>query len=324
MKKDNKAYKIILHCFNATGHILPMQAVAKVLVNRGHEVVWLCNAQQEPHVVASGAKFFATQAVDRVDAELHAAENQRPSDGYAVIAQALFGGRLAAQVEDFRRVLAEFPADCLLNDALTEGAAAIYELGEASFYATLGVIPLYRTISEISSELVPRSGLGKLMTYPDLVLPIFNPMRSQLGLPPLQPSLFLHHSPLLHIQASCPSLEFEDPAHPPESPFKPHYVGPLVAPASESSLRPPWWADIENASRVIAVTQGTYVTDPSMLHIPAIEALSANANTLLVIPSPQVEKIRNTIPVPDNVRLAEWIPYDLLLPRCDILITNGG
>ena len=33
------SYKFLLHTFYATGHVLPMQAVAQALVRRGHEVV---------------------------------------------------------------------------------------------------------------------------------------------------------------------------------------------------------------------------------------------------------------------------------------------
>ena len=29
-------------------------------------------------------------------------------------------------------------------------------------------------------------------------------------------------------------------------------------------------------------------------------------------------------PLPDNARVAEFIPYDLLLPRVDVMVTNGG
>jgi len=257
----NKSYRFLLHCFYATGHVLPMQAVARVLVNRGHEVVWLTDAGQESRVLASGAKFVAAQEVSLADAVLRTAE----PDNLEGAAQALFGGRLTAQVADLRRVLTEFQPDCLLNDALPQGAAAIYDLGEVPFYATLGVVPMYLPVSDMPSdtERVPTSGLGTIMSRPAFVLPIINPQRLQLGLGPVEPSPTLHYSPLLHIQASCPSLEFQETAQSGQPPLKLHYVGPLVAPATNESFRPSWWEDIRDASCVIGITQGTFGTSPT-------------------------------------------------------------
>lgn len=297
-----------------------MQAVARALVDRGHEVVWLTSAAQESRVRASGAKFVATQEVAVVDAVLLAANPNDPTGA----ANILFGGRVTAQVADLRSVLTDFSADCLLNDALPQGAAALYELGEVPFYATLGVIPMYLPQDPSKdTEHVPTSILGMLLSHPLMVLPCINSQRAELGLCPLKPSATVHYSPFLHIQASCATLEFQDPAQPRQSLPQLYYVGPLVS-VSGASLRPSWWADVDCASCVIGITQGTYALDPSSLIIPAIEALAEDSSVLLVVPSPCVDKIQKLIQVADNVRLAEWVPYDLLLPRCSLLITNGG
>lgn len=124
--------KFLLHTFYATGHVLPMQAVAKALVDRGHEVVWLTSPAQEGRVRASGAQFAATAEIDRADEVLRAAMLD-PPDTLEGIVDVFFGGRLKAQVADLRGVLAGgFRPDVLVNDALPFGAAVLWVL---AFYS---------------------------------------------------------------------------------------------------------------------------------------------------------------------------------------------
>ncbi|KAJ0158160.1 4'-demethylrebeccamycin synthase [Colletotrichum tanaceti] len=337
---SRKPLKFLLHCFSATGHVLPMQAVARELVERGHEVVWTTVAPQASRVAASGARFVPADEVLEVDARLEGAD---PKD-MVETAEVMFAGRLAAQVADVRRALATFaPAeggpDLVLNDALPQGVAALYELGEIPPYATLGVVPLY--LPDIGPEPVQhaaQSALGLLISRPQLVLPTINPDRETLRLPPLKLTDTYAYSPFLHIQASCPSLEFQEGPEPilPQA----HYVGPLVTRLAGVGLGgggggvPAWWDDVVNATSVIGITQGTFAMNPASLIIPAIRALQDldDGRHLLVVPSKLADEIRETMGVAQgggsglgaNVRIADWVPYDMLLPRCRVLVTNGG
>ncbi|KAG8161426.1 hypothetical protein KVR01_008413 [Diaporthe batatas] len=304
--------KFLLHTFYATGHVLPMQSVAKALVDRGHEVVWLTSPEQEARVRATGARFVATAEIDRADKVLQECMAD-PPDTLEGIVDAFFGGRLAAQVADLRSVL-----------------RSGHELGEVPAWATLGVVPMY------FREHAPKSTLGAILSQPELIADCMNAQRVELGLGPVEPRQILQYSPQLHIQASSPELEFGQALHPTE------YVGPLVSPLNgKSSALPDWWGEVVAASeqatgnlRVVGITQGTFATDPSSLLLPAIRALRDDASLLLVVPSQQVEEIRQALladggssgsqSLPANLRLASWLPYEELLPRCDVLVTNGG
>lgn len=320
----SRRYTFLIHTFYATGHVLPMQAVAKTLVDRGHRVLWLTHADQESRVRASGADFLPTREVAAVDARLQT--GPEPTTMEETV-EFLFGGRVQAQMADLRRALAHVQVanqqvDCLLHDALPYGAAALHELGEVPLWATLGVVPMY-----MPGE-TARTALGTILTTPELLLPCINRQRAELrlGLRPLHPLDLLHYSPYLHIQASCPSLEYGT------TKSQTRYVGPLVTKAGEKSqkepqqLLPAWWTDVVAHPCVVGVTQGTFATDPTILLIPAIEALCDDDSLLLVVPSLQAEKIRTALSASQlkNVRLAEWVPYDQLLPLCRLLITNGG
>lgn len=316
--KHDGRFTILIHTFYATGHVLPMQAVATVLVNRGHRVIWLTHPDQESRVLASGAEFVPTEEVAAVDAVLQGP----PPTTMAGLVDFMFGNRLTAQVADLRRALATRAGgnvDCLLHDALPYGAAALYELGEVPLWATLGVVPMYQIGDKASTA------VGTILTTADLLLPCLNQQRADLGLGALKPSDLVHYSPYQHIQASCPSLEFGRTRQ------NLHYVGPLVT-AKEQKKQPPslpdWWADVEAHPCVVGITQGTYNVDPKNLLMPAIEALCDDDNLLLVVPSPYAEKIREELEGRGldlkNVRMAGWVPYDRLLPRCRVLVTNGG
>lgn len=177
----------------------------------------------------------------------------------------------------------------------------------------------------------PKSTLGTILSQPELIAGCINAQRVELGLAPVDPRQILQYSPQLHIQASSPELEFDQAFHPTE------YVGPLVSPLNgTSSALPDWWGEVVAASqkqqqqgrvRVVGITQGTFATDPASLILPAIRALGDDASLLLVVPSQQAEEITQALGngnVPSNLRLASWLPYEALLPRCDVLVTNGG
>lgn len=178
----------------------------------------------------------------------------------------------------------------------------------------------------------PKSTLGTILSQPELIAGCINAQRVELGLAPAEPRQILQYSPQLHIQASSPELEFDQAFHPTQ------YVGPLVSPLNgTSSALPDWWGEVVAASeqqqqqhgrvRVVGITQGTFATDPSSLILPAIRALGDDASLLLVVPSQQAEEITKALGngnVPSNLRLASWLPYEALLPRCDVLVTNGG
>ncbi|ORY19146.1 hypothetical protein BCR34DRAFT_472350 [Clohesyomyces aquaticus] len=92
---------------------------------------------------------------------------------------------------------------------------------------------------------------------------------------------------------------------------------------------PAWWDDIAQAKKdgkkIVAVSQGTIETDPKMLILPTLEALK-DRDDMLVIASfviSEPEDVPNLV-VPKNARVAKFVPYNLLLPLTDVLISNGG
>lgn len=330
--------KFLLHSHFPAGHAYPMQAVSQALVDRGHEVVWLTSADNEARVKATGATFVKTRAIAAIDAPFI----KDNSTGLLDRQFHRLRSRVVAQVADYRAILAGFPADALLVDVFPHGARALHELGEIPVYATLGVIPFYTSGTTaplpVSGDSPPASWLGLVwnglqqlinqwILLPLFLRPVINQQRKVLGLKKLsfgEPAEYFTYSPLLHIQASCATLEFsQEPKF--EHRKRVAYVGPLVRISPTTSLQlPAWWKTVMSHSRVVGITQGTLAMDPTSLIIPSVRALKDDPSLLLIVVSPHGKDVEAQIGETVNVCYADWLPYHLLLPRLSLLITNGG
>ena len=88
---------------------------------------------------------------------------------------------------------------------------------------------------------------------------------------------------------------------------------------------PPWAHELDGSRRVVLVTQGTFANhNLGLLIAPTLAAL-ANEPDVLVVATAGGRPIE-AIPcaVPSNARVASFLPFEWLLPRVDVLVTNGG
>ena len=120
------------------------------------------------------------------------------------------------------------------------------------------------------------------------------------------------------MQFTVPSFEYPRS----DAPAELHFAGPLSATGSQAPL-PPWWADLDGNRPVIHVTQGTFAnTDYEQVIAPTLQALAAD--DLLVVITTGGRPLNTLPPLPDNARAATYLPYDELLPRTAVYVTNGG
>ena len=114
--------------------------------------------------------------------------------------------------------------------------------------------------------------------------------------------------------------EFEYPRS--DAPSTLHFVGPLSATGSQAP-RPDWWSDLDGSRPVVHVTQGTIANrDLRQVIGPTLEALADD--DLLVVVTTGGRPLDTLPPLPANARAAEYLPYDDLLPKTDVYVTNGG
>jgi UDP:flavonoid glycosyltransferase YjiC (YdhE family) len=90
---------------------------------------------------------------------------------------------------------------------------------------------------------------------------------------------------------------------------------------------PAWWDSLENSKPLILVTQGTIANwDLSQLIEPTIAALADEQMTVAVAAGrSDLEAI--SLPqgrTPDNTKIESFIPFEHILPKVDVFVTNGG
>jgi UDP:flavonoid glycosyltransferase YjiC (YdhE family) len=102
------------------------------------------------------------------------------------------------------------------------------------------------------------------------------------------------------------------------------YVG-AVHPVPSAGFRlPPWWAELDGDRPVVHVTQGTIDNaDLGRLVEQTIEALGGE-EVIVVATTGGRDVSQLKIALPMNTFVAEHIPHDLLLPKVDVMVTNGG
>jgi hypothetical protein len=87
---------------------------------------------------------------------------------------------------------------------------------------------------------------------------------------------------------------------------------------------PAWWGDLDSGRPVVHVTQGTVTNrDYNDLIRPTIDGL-AHDDVLVVVSTGGRPADTLTGPPPANVRVSSYLPYDELLPKTSVLVTNGG
>ena len=88
--------------------------------------------------------------------------------------------------------------------------------------------------------------------------------------------------------------------------------------------RPSWWNELDGDRPVVHVTQGTVDNaDLSRLLEPTIEALGGE-DVIVVATTGGRDVADVKIPLPSNTHVAEFIPHDVLLPKVDVMVSNGG
>jgi UDP:flavonoid glycosyltransferase YjiC (YdhE family) len=88
---------------------------------------------------------------------------------------------------------------------------------------------------------------------------------------------------------------------------------------------PTWANELDGSRKVVLVTQGTLANHNFGLLVgPTLSAL-ANEPDLLVVATAGGRPI-DAIPgpIPANARLAQYLPFEWILPKVDAFVTNGG
>lgn len=319
-----------------TGHVNPGLPIARELVRRGHDVRWYSSARFRRAIEGVGARWVPFREAMNLDEEHIDELPGRPAEGIRQMQydiKNIFVEFIRGALRDLEQELRREPADVIVGD----NAAAVVEAVHQRFgtpWALYGMSVLTlssRDTAPFGLALQPSSTLlGRLRNrflYWLVDNVIFREakrhnarLRREIGIPPLARSIFNFGMDAdLYLQSGLPAFEYPRTDLPPNV----HFIGAPRVEAPADWTPPSWW-DRLDGKRVVLVTQGTINNDYDQLIRPAIRAL-ANEDVFVVVttgskPAEAVE----IDPLPGNVVVERFVPYAQLMPRVDVLLTNGG
>ncbi len=323
------------------GHVTPLLAVARHFVERGDRVRFITGSRFADAVAAAGAEHLPLPPEadfdDRQDWDQTFPERARLKGPKAIAFDIVnvFVGPGRGQYDAIMAAHDDEPADVLLTDPALVGGNLVlgHPRGRRPPVVVCGVLPLMitsRDTAPYGMGLTPmRGALGRLrnsMLAAVAARTVFREASQRVD----EMSREVHGRPTQHPIFDWPRRaeaiaqftvpEFEYPRS--DSPSTLHFVGPVSASGSQAPL-PPWWADLDGARPVVHVTQGTISNrDYRQIIAPTLEALADD--DVLVVVSTGGRPLDTLPPLPANARAATYLPYDELLPRTDVFVTNGG
>lgn len=331
------------------GHVAPMVEIGRSLVEQGHTVSMVTGSRFATSVTNAGMTHIPLRGRADFDDRDHASFLP-DRDRYKGIAQAqydiqtIFIKTIPSQSEVVQEAVLAIRPELILVDAAFVGVATLLfdETTPRPPILAVGVLPLSQSSRDVgpyglgmqpSSSFFGRIRNGCLRWLLEHVLfrktqVLANQILVEIGSPPLTTWVLDVASRFdRFLQLTVPEFEYSRS----DLSSRISFVGPVLprpAVGGVAVTLPPWWSELDGPRPVVHVTQGTMDNrDLSRLIAPAIEA-ARSRNILLVVTTGRADaddELRALVgEIPDNVRIAPFLPYDLLLPRLDLMITNGG
>ncbi|KAK4215592.1 hypothetical protein QBC37DRAFT_386174 [Rhypophila decipiens] len=352
---------LILTCTPGKGHVHPISTIAKALIQAGYPLTVVSSSHYRPTFTSLGARYVAIQGYgdywdgDR-DAKWpqHALLAPGSPEQFAYALEHSFFRVIPDQLRAVQTAISQLRTESptspiiVLNESASVGALPLMRSCDGP--KPDGMIGIGINPVSLSSRDVPPFGPGLPLPRNDEDRAAYAAMQAHMNktifAKPLQvldeilesvgvgkirkedgpafdapytwPDRFLQMCPasIMYPRSDAPST------------FR--YAGglPKLLPNTTPEL-PEWWneAVIQNPqnNKIVFVCQGTVIFDYGALVLPTIEALRNRPNTIVIA----VLGLRGaTLPsqqnIPANVHVADYLPYDAILPHADVFVGNGG
>lgn len=325
------------------GHVMPMVRIGRYLLESGHRVEMMTGARFADLVKSAGLRFLPLPPDGGIDGQPTVLRLDRPPlprvvrrwlRGQAEM-RSLFITPMAAQFRALAGVLAEADAprvDAVLADVGFTGVLPLLTAAARPPVIVCSMTPLMVSSADTAPFGMAREPAANPVDYRPMTWVVqhvlfggtqarANQALGKLGSGPLP--VFLTDWPRLAdrmLQLSVPALEYPRS----DLPDTVIFAGPVLPAPPDATVLPDWWPELSAARAVVHVTQGTWDNaDLGRLAGPTIRGLAGD--DVLVVVSTGGQPVGAVPgPLPANARLAEFLPYDLLLPLVDVMVTNGG
>jgi MGT family glycosyltransferase len=238
---------------------------------------------------------------------------------------------LPDQHRRLRQILEETPVDLILTSSMYLGCFPML-LGPEEIRPPVigcGVTPLIlRSIDcGLTTHDATPEGRKRNREEHFLLEKAFQPIADQLNLALAEcaaPSVSgfwadsIYTLPDLFLQFTGDAFEFPRS----DMPSKVRFVGPVLPNKSAAFKEPAWWSELDGSKPVVLVTQGTLANfDLQELIQPTLTAL-ADDNVLVIVATGRADT--GELIAPTNAKVEAFVPFVRLLPKVDVMITNGG
>jgi MGT family glycosyltransferase len=328
--------KILVAVTPLAGHVNPMLPVAESLSKRGHEVFFNTSDIFQVKVESYGLQFLPLLGNANYDyhqlgeliPELRTATSPTEQANYYI--KRMFGDRIPDQYRGLLQIIDQHNIDLILTDIGFLGSLPLLlRDGPRPPVIACGVIaPMWHDaafspitgpdntpegrIRNLEHSRQADEALAPGNSHIDAILKQFGAT-----LTPGYNANTKYHLPDLFLQLGV--KDFEYPMY--DRPKNLHFVGPILH--KPETLNTPLWLEKLDACRpIVFVTQGTLANfDFDQLVNPALTGLADEAVQLVVTAG---GADANTIVAPAHAIVEQYIPYELILPKTSVFITNGG
>jgi UDP:flavonoid glycosyltransferase YjiC (YdhE family) len=336
-----KSKKILFANFPGDGHFNPLTSLAVHLKKLGHDVRWYTGKKYQdklekldiPFYPLKRAIDFSAGEPDQIFPERKNYKSQVSKLKFDI--KHAFVLRGPEYYEDIKEINASFPFDIMIADNCFTGISFVKQLLEKPVIA-IGVVALPE-----SSKDLPPSGLGLtpsstffgkrrqdlLRFLTDKFIfgeskKLVDKIYSGHGMKTIKGNIFdvvCREADLL-LQSGTPGFEY----------FRSdlgkniRFIGPLLPYSEKKSQQYQLPSQYKQFSKKILVTQGTVETDVKKIIVPTLEAFK-NTDVLVVVTTggSQTQELRARYPY-SNVLIEDFIPFNDIMPECDVYVTNGG
>ena len=330
----------------AAGHVNPVAAIGRILVAEGHKVVGLSGSAFRKRFEGIGAGFHPLPASADPDFQNIASfvpELKSLPEGTTrlvrsrIVLGRVFIDTIPLQHEALQQILRDVHVDVIIGDNAFLGILPML-LGPRAkrppiilcgtsilHWERTDGAPNFAGLPPVTTE-AQRKEYAAIARERDMALEQPNVSRANghlkaLGVRPLPRNLFESAVELAdaYVQPSVPGFEFSRVL-----PQSVRFIGALPIVPNQAPL-PPWAPELDGRRKVVLVSQGTVANhDFGLLVVPTLAAFAEEPDLLVVVSAGgrPVEAIPG--PIPANVRLASYLPFEWLLPKVDVCVTNGG
>ena len=289
--------RYLMVTWDGAGNLVSTTALARALVERGHDVRLLGHRSIDERVGAHGWRFRPFRRTPDFDST----QALDPDAEFQILSASLWGnGDVGLDVLD---ELEQEPADVLVVDCMLGGGLSA---GEA---AGLPTVALFHT---------PFSGFraGPMVELLAPAVRMVNTARAGLGLASVGGLADLHDACALCVAATPREFDVDMPVPP-----NVHFAGPMLAgPSLLSAVDHLEVGDAGQPLVVVSFSTSYQAQVPMVQHV--VDALAELPVRVVVTAGPSVPA--GAVRPRANTTVTRYVPHDQLLPHASLVVSHGG